>query len=515
MAASERSPSEEQKATVPRKATADDFIFGKIIGEGSFSTVFLAKGISTNKEYAVKVLQKQHMKRERKVEYVKREKEVLLLLGQHEHPFFVKLFATFQDPNRLFFVLSYEPNGELYDYIRRLTAFDMKATKFYTSEIVLALEHLHSLNIVHRDLKPENILLSKDMHIRITDFGSARILDGTDQPQPNADSLSPDGVDKREERRSKRRSSFVGTAQFVSPEVLQNKPVTTSCDLWALGCILYQIISGEHPFRGPNEYHIFNKIIKLDYEYPDSGFDKHGRDLVEQLLVLESEDRLGSKKTGSYKALKSHPFFQDVNFDTLPTSPAPKLVPYLPALTDHNTEDLWSDLDQTGLDGQQLVRLEGLGLGEDSKTVADEEADDYEHISTEYPELNLPAAEKAILLQKQAIDNLYHKFVDNHLILHQGLLDKRKGLFARQRMFLMTEGPHLYYVDPVNMVLKGEVPWSRSVRPESKNFKVFFMHTPKRTYYLEDPAGYGQVWCRKIEEVWKYYYGPRKPKLKR
>ncbi|KAF6030757.1 PDPK1 [Bugula neritina] len=119
-------------------------------------------------------------------------------------------------------------------------------------------------------------------------------------------------------------------------------------------------------------------------------------------------------------------------------------------------------------------------------------------ICSEYPQLSLSKEEKALLLNQQALENDYHKFVENNLIVHQGLLDKRKGLFARRRMFLMTEGPHLYYVDPVNMVLKGEVPWSRTVRPESKNFKVFFMHTPKRTYYLEDPAGTGKSGAVKL-----------------
>ncbi|KAF6030758.1 hypothetical protein EB796_010939 [Bugula neritina] len=150
-----------------------------------------------------------------------------------------------------------------------------------------------------------------------------------------------------------------------------------SCDLWALGCILYQLISGEHPFRGTHEYQIFNKIVKLDYEYPD-GFDVHGRDLVEKLLILEAEKRIGSKETGGYEALKTHPFFKDVDWEGLPTSQAPKLVPYLPALDDHNAEDLWSDLDQTGLDGQQLVRLEGLGLGEDISKSTEEGSDDEE-----------------------------------------------------------------------------------------------------------------------------------------
>lgn len=74
-------------------------------------------------------------------------------------------------------------------------------------------------------------------------------------------------------------------------------------------------------------------------------------------------------------------------------------------------------------------------------------------------------------------------------------------------MLLLTTGPHLYYVDPVNMVLKGEIPWSPELRVEPKSFKIFFVHTPNRTYYLEDPEGFALEWCRAIENMRVHYYG--------
>lgn len=111
----------------------------------------------------------------------------------------------------------------------------MECTKYYTAELILALEFLHSKGIIHRDLKPENILLDDNWHLRITDFGSAKILSQEDKVQ---DSVN-----------TNRRRSFVGTAQFVSPEVLSNNPTTYASDLWALGCIIYQMVAGEMPFR--------------------------------------------------------------------------------------------------------------------------------------------------------------------------------------------------------------------------------------------------------------------------
>lgn len=91
--------------------------------------------------------------------------------------------------------------------------------------------------------------------------------------------------------------------------------------------------------------------------------------------------------------------------------------------------------------------------------------------------LNICPEEKRHRLEEQARDSKWHQFVDGELILKQGLIDKRKGLFARRRMLLLTTGPRLFYVDPTNMVLKGEIPWSPELRVEAKNFKIFLVHT--------------------------------------
>ena len=108
--------------------------------------------------------------------------------------------------------------------------------------------------------------------------------------------------------------------------------------------------------------------------------------------------------------------------------------------------------------------------------------------------------EKRDKLDKQVTDP-YNRFVEGNVIVKQGFLEKRKGLFARRRRFLLTTGPHLYYVDPVAMVKKGEIPWSADMSVDLKNFKVFFVHTPNRTYYLEDPEGFAKSWKEAIEDV--------------
>lgn len=118
-------------------------------------------------------------------------------------------------------------------------------------------------------------------------------------------------------------------------------------------------------------------------------------------------------------------------------------------------------------------------------------------------------AEKSARLERQQTDNKWHVFAEGELILKQGFVSKRKGLFARKRMLLLTTGPRLIYIDPTQMVKKGEIPWSEELRVEPKNFRIFFVHTPNRTYYLEDTDGFALKWCDAIKDVLRFTYGDR------
>ncbi|GIX69201.1 3-phosphoinositide-dependent protein kinase 1 [Caerostris extrusa] len=421
-------------------------------------------------------------------------KTFILIKNMQLNPFFIKLYCTFQDSDRLYFVMSYAKHGELLPYIVRVGSFDEECTRFYAAELILAIEHLHKLFIIHRDLKPENILLDEHMHIKITDFGSAKVINTKN------DSVTSDENESSSNETS-RKGSFVGTAQYVSPEMLAEKTASPSVDLWALGCIIYQMVSGLPPFRAPNEYLIFQKITKLEYDFPD-GFSALAKDLVQKLLIIEPSERLGSNDTNGYPSIKNHPFVSNIKWERLHNCTPPTILPYLPGTS--SNEELRSqyqvpDHVEPGLDDKQMTRLLGLALQEDEEEVAAKPA-------KKSSILDIQPEEMALRLSEQAKHNSWHKFVQGNLILKQGLVDKRKGLFARRRMLLLTTGPHLYYVDPQNLVLKGEIPWSPELRAEAKNFKIFFVHTPRRTYYLEDPEGFSLRWCQAIEEVRKGTY---------
>eukprot|EP00096_Caligus_rogercresseyi_P009243 TRINITY_DN3105_c0_g1_i1.p1 TRINITY_DN3105_c0_g1~~TRINITY_DN3105_c0_g1_i1.p1 ORF type:complete len:503 (+),score=169.56 TRINITY_DN3105_c0_g1_i1:111-1619(+) len=492
-----------------RKLSPNDFLFGRMIGEGSFSTVFLAKEISSGREMAVKVLEKDFIRREKKTEYVFSEKNILKSISdswEPSVPFFVKLHSTFMDAERLYFVMSYAPNGDLLGFMERSARENLDLTDFYTAQILSAIEFLHfKLRVVHRDLKPENILLNEEMRILITDFGSAKFMD---EP-PSESSSILDASTASSSSSSKKRVSFVGTPQYISPEVLRSKSVGPSADLWALGCILYQMVSGLPPFQSQSEYIILKKIEKLEYDFHE-GFNEDVKDLVQGLLVLEPEDRLGARDPGPvYDSIRNHAFLRGVDFTSLIHSTPEDIQRLTPRNRSKDGEDpVWErnpDL-KPGAD-----RLAQLMIEEDP---GDELLGPSEPIGCFSPpptnlvneSLFLQEPHRSARLTEQIRDNKYHRFVEGNLILKQGLLDKKKGLWARRRMFLLTEGPHLYYVDPDNMILKGEIPWSPDIFPEVRDFRIFFVHTPGRIYHLTDPQSRAKDWCEVIHLVKDYYY---------
>lgn len=163
-----------------------------------------------------------------------------------DHPLFIRLMYTFQDPEHLYFVLDCAEGGDLLGAMRASgDRLSLPIAAFYIAATALALEHLHThLHVVHRDVKPENILLDSRGVLKMADFGSAKDEDAT----------VPDAGD-----------DFVGTAEYVSPEVLRDEAAHAPADLWSLGALCYQILCGRPPFRGASEYLTFQQILGFDH----------------------------------------------------------------------------------------------------------------------------------------------------------------------------------------------------------------------------------------------------------
>lgn len=195
-------------------------------------------------EYAVKIMDKSYLTRvfnniidqQNKTKYAIVEKEVL---SHSNHPLIIRLYYSFQDKDCLYLVLDLCRRGDLNSVIcNNKLPLSIPIIRFYTAEIILALEYLHNeLDVVHRDLKPDNILIGTDGHIRISDFGTALI-------NQKAVSYREKSID------------FCGTPLYVSPEVLRNEPLGPASDLWGLGCIIYQLYYGKTLFE-PNKKYLY------------------------------------------------------------------------------------------------------------------------------------------------------------------------------------------------------------------------------------------------------------------
>lgn len=352
------------------KRTPRDFIFGEVLGEGSYSTVLKAWDIrdcpgignlsrpsalqavagqtssdicAGKRAYAIKMLDKVHILREKKQKYVGIEKEVLSLLVHR--PGIITLYWTFQDRESLYFVLELAPRGELLQYIQKFGSLDMKSATYYAAQLADAIDGIHSVGAIHRDIKPENVLLGEDMRIRITDFGSARIVHNSPVESPEKE----------------RASSFVGTADYVSPELLGEKMAGPPSDWWAFGCVVFQMLVGKPPFKATNEYQTFQRIIRRSFVYPPE-LPQLAREFIDPLLALDPMERPTASR------IKSHPFFTGVNFATLWSDVPPNMTQglFAPARTSNTSfarglQELESTFDQI------LVPLAGDSVQSDSQ----------------------------------------------------------------------------------------------------------------------------------------------------
>lgn len=414
----------------------EDFEFGKELGAGSYSTVVRARLRKTREEFAVKILEKRHLIKLKKTETVKAERDILNKLC---HPSIIRLFATFQDAEHLYFVEELATGGELMG--KNKVALPVECARFYTAEIVSAVEYMHSEGVIHRDLKPENILVSGDGHIKLTDFGTATFV-------------GP------EESAAGRRPTFCGSPFYVSPEVLRSEPATQRSDFWSLGCIVFQLLTGVPPFSGESEFLLFQNISRLGFSFPP-GVDEAGKDFVARLLRLDPLERL------TIPQMKQHPFLASVDFATL-YSQTPPMPPRPPAT---------AAVDDEGGDGAAAVAGGAVPAA-------------------------AAAASSASGAPPLGADGPWRRFLmENEHVVWTSLVEKRVGLFAKRRQLILTSFPRLIYVDPEEMVQKGEIRWCEHMQPELKDARHFLIHTPQRTYNLEDLSDGAARWVDEITRM--------------
>lgn len=299
---------------------ASDFDLIKVIGRGAFGEVQLVRYKSTMHVYAMKLLSK--------VEMIKRSDSTFFWEERHimahaNSEWILKLHFAFQDHKYLYMVMDYMPGGDL---VSLMSNYDIpeKWAKFYTMEIVLALDVIHEMGFVHRDVKPDNMLIDKYGHLKLADFGTCM-------------RMGHDGL--------VRASNAVGTPDYISPEVLQSQNgegvYGRECDWWAVGIFLYEMLIGDPPFYADSLVGTYGKIMdhRNSLQFPDDvEISKEAKSLIRGLLTDRTK-RLGRS---SVDEIKQHPFFinDQWSFDNLRDS-IPPVVPELSSDDDtRNFDDI-------------------------------------------------------------------------------------------------------------------------------------------------------------------------------
>ncbi|KAJ9180808.1 hypothetical protein P3X46_009015 [Hevea brasiliensis] len=360
----------------------------KRLGCGDIGSVYLSELSGTKCYFAMKVMDKGSLASRKKLLRAQTEREILQSL---DHPFLPTLYTHFETDKFSCLVMEFCPGGDLHTLRQRQPGkhFHEQAVKFYVAEVLLSLEYLHMLGIIYRDLKPENVLVREDGHIMLSDFDlslrcavnptlvktssleseplrkypvycvqPACIEPSCIQPSCVAPTTcySPRlfSIKSKKDRKPKselgnqvsplpeliaeptdaRSMSFVGTHEYLAPEIIKGEGHGSAVDWWTFGIFLYELLFGKTPFKGSgNRATLFN-VVGLPLRFPESPVVSFAaRDLVRGLLVKEPQHRLAYKRGAT--EIKQHPFFEGVNWAlircaTPPEIPKPVEVEQIP-----------------------------------------------------------------------------------------------------------------------------------------------------------------------------------------
>ena len=265
-----------------KKISIDDFEKVKVLGQGSFGVVYLIKKKNKSKYYAMKVLSKKAITEKRQENHTKTERAILERI---KHPFIVNLIYAFQTETDLYLVTPFMQGGDLFYHLHQLGYFNEERAKFYLVEIIIALHYLHENNCIYRDLKPENILLDDNGHIKLVDFGLSKI----------------------KQEKNELMYTICGTPDYLAPEIIQGRGYNEKIDWWSLGVLLYEMLSGDTPFKIST-----HRLSLKAYQTPVkiySCFSPNAVDLLKKLLVFSPNKRI------DYKGIIRHCFFKDIKWE--------------------------------------------------------------------------------------------------------------------------------------------------------------------------------------------------------
>uniref|UniRef100_A0A667YZI6 Rho-associated protein kinase 2 n=1 Tax=Myripristis murdjan TaxID=586833 RepID=A0A667YZI6_9TELE len=297
---------------------SEDFDRVKVIGRGAFGEVQLVRHKASQKVYAMKLLSKFEMIKRSDSAFFWEERDIMAFANS---PWVVQLCCAFQDEHYLYMVMEYMPGGDL---VNLTSTYDVpeKWAKFYTAEVVMALDAIHSMGFIHRDVKPDNMLLDRHGHLKLADFGTCMKMNSTGMVHCD---------------------TAVGTPDYISPEVLKSQGgdgyYGRECDWWSVGVFIFEMLVGDTPFYADSLVGTYSKIMdhKNSLNFPDDvEISKDAKNIICAFLT-DREVRLGRN---GVEEIKRHPFFKNDQwtFSTIRGTVAP-VVP-----------ELSSDIDTSNFD---------------------------------------------------------------------------------------------------------------------------------------------------------------------
>ncbi|NXD35141.1 NEK1 kinase, partial [Copsychus sechellarum] len=245
----------------------DKYIKVRKIGEGSFGKAILVKAKEDGQQYVIKEINISKMSNKEREE----SRREVAVLANMKHPNIVLYRESFEENGCLYIVMDYCEGGDLFKKInaQKGILFSEDQILDWFVQICLALKHIHDRKILHRDIKSQNIFLTKDGTIQLGDFGIARVLNST----------------------AELARTCIGTPYYLSPEICQNKPYNNKSDIWALGCVLYEMCTLKHAFEAGNMKNLVLKIISGPFPPVSMHYSYDLRNLLSQLFKRNPRNR--------------------------------------------------------------------------------------------------------------------------------------------------------------------------------------------------------------------------------
>ena len=283
-----------------------------IIGRGAFGEVHVCREIKTGNIYAIKKMKKEILTQKNQVMHIRSEQ---LIMSKIKSPWIVDLKASFQEDDYLYLVMEFLPGGDFMSYLIKKDILTEDEARFYTAELILAVDSIHKLDCIHRDIKPDNILIDKNGHIKLSDFGLAKVSDNIHKNFIN-------NKFNNNKLTHQKNYSCVGTAYYVAPEVLNKSGYGKDIDWWSVGVIFFEMLVGYAPFCSEETKEVCYKVInwKKYLKIPDEiVVSEEAEDLINK-MINNQEERLG--KNG-IEEIKAHPFFKGIDWDNIRNTKAP------------------------------------------------------------------------------------------------------------------------------------------------------------------------------------------------